>query len=173
MSNTIQNDKVVSIHYDVHDTEGNLIDSSKGGDPLSYIHGKMHIIPGLEKALNGKAVGDALNATIKPEEAYGERSESMVQSVPKTELSSIENLQVGMHIEAESDQGPIVLEVIEIKDNDVILDGNHPLAGKTLKFDVKVIDIRDASEEELKCDAEEDDESCGCSCSCSDDGCGK
>jgi FKBP-type peptidyl-prolyl cis-trans isomerase SlyD len=146
---TIAKDKVVSIQYTLKDDSGNVLDSSEGEEPLIYIHGIGGLIPGLESELEGKGVGEKLQVTIAPENAYGPRRDEMVQSVPKTEFENHNELAVGNQFQVETDQGPMVLTVMEVKDDEVVLDGNHPLAGMTLHFDVEIIAIRDASEEEL------------------------
>ncbi len=145
----IAKDHVVSIHYTLTDDKGTTLDSSIGADPLTYLHGLGHIIPGLENALSGKEKGDKFEITIKPEDAYGPRVEEMVQSVPKTEFQDVDQIQVGMQFQVDTEQGPMVLTVIEVKDNDLVLDGNHPLAGVTLNFDVEVSTVRAATAEEL------------------------
>ncbi len=146
---TIQKDKVVSMHYTLTDDSGAVIDSSKGQDPMDYIQGAGHIIPGLEDALVGKDIGDKVTAVIPPEKAYGERNDSLVQSVPKEEFASVPDLKVGMQFNVQSAGGPMVVSVAKIEDDNVLIDANHPLAGITLHFDVEIMAIRDATEKEL------------------------
>ena len=145
----ISKDRIVSIDYTLKDVNGEVIDTSDGRAPLDYIHGSGSIIQGLENALEGKAVGDELTVTISPEEAYGLRDDSLAQSVDRKIFETEEDLQVGMQFQAPSEQGMMIVTVTEIKDDSVTVDTNHPLAGETLHFDVAVVDVRDATEEEL------------------------
>lgn len=146
----IDKHKVATIEYTLTDQQSAVIDSSEGGEPLSYIHGTGNIIPGLEEALSGKAPGDELQVTIPPEHAYGERDDSLLQVVPKDRFESPEEIQVGMQFHAQSNSGdPYVVTVVDVDKDNVTVDGNHPLAGMTLHFDVKVVDVRDATKEEL------------------------
>lgn len=146
---TIAKDHVVEIEYTLTDEQGTVLDTSKGNEPLAYLHGSKNIIPGLEKELEGKAKGDEVKVTVPPKEAYGEYMDVLVNKVDKTELSSIPNLQVGLQLQAQTDKGVQVFTVTEINDDKVTLDGNHPLAGKTLNFDVKVANVRQATPEEI------------------------
>lgn len=148
---TISQHKVVAMQYKVSDVEtGELIDSSEGGAPLVYLHGAQNIIPGLENAMEGKAEGDEFEVTVAPEDAYGEYSEERVQDVPKEAFGEVEEIEPGMAFTAQSEHGPVNLIVVEVTDSTVKVDANHPLAGKSLKFEIKVESIRDASEEELQ-----------------------
>lgn len=144
----ISENAVVLFHYTLTDAEGNELDSSTGKDPLAYIHGHKNIIPGLEKAMEGKKSGDVMIETIEAAEAYGERQEQMIQQVPRTSFQT-EDMQVGMRFEAQTPNGPVSVIVTELTDETVTVDGNHPLAGKALTFDVKIDTVREASEEEL------------------------
>jgi FKBP-type peptidyl-prolyl cis-trans isomerase SlyD len=146
---TIQNNSVVSFHYTVSDEDGVKLDSSEGKDPLTYLHGARNIIPGLEAALAGKQEGDDLNVTIPPEEAYGEHLDQLVESVPMSAFQGAD-VHIGMRFEAQSDQGPISVVVTHVEGDTVTVDGNHPLAGKSLNFDVSVQSIREASAEEIE-----------------------
>ena len=146
----IENDRVVSIQYVLKNDQGQVLDSSEGGDPLVYLHGHKNIIPGLEGELAGKSTGDSLKATIAPENAYGPFIDGLKQTVPKTEFEDASQLQEGMQFQVDSDQGPMILTVVEIDDETVVLDGNHPLAGVTLHFEVEITDIREASAEEIE-----------------------
>ena len=145
---TVTNNVVVSIHYTVRDEDGVQLDSSVGREPLTYLHGAHNIIPGLELALEGKAIGDQLQVNIVPEEAYGEYLDHLVESVPRDSFGD-NPLEVGMRFEAQTNQGPVSVVVTSIDEDLVTVDGNHPLAGKSLSFDVTIEDIRDASEEEV------------------------
>jgi FKBP-type peptidyl-prolyl cis-trans isomerase SlyD len=147
---TIANGKVVTIHYTLTDENGATIDSSQGGEPLVYLHGADNIIPGLENALNGKNTGDSLDVTIAPENAYGPHVPEMVQEVPRSAFEGVDSIEPGMSFQAAAEDGSTQRVVVTgITDETVTVDGNHPLAGKQLTFDVTVIDIRDASEEEV------------------------
>lgn len=146
---SIQANAVVSIHYAVSDESGEQLDSSAGKDPLTYLHGANNIISGLEKALEGKDVGDQVQVNIPPEEAYGERMEQLVEAVPREAFGDVENLEVGMRFQAQTDKGEISVVITDIEDDQVTVDGNHPLAGKALNFDVEVSDVREATEEEI------------------------
>jgi FKBP-type peptidyl-prolyl cis-trans isomerase SlyD len=116
---------------------------------LAYLHGAGNIIPGLENALEGKKAGDSLKVTIAPEDGYGEKSEGLIQVVPKDMFQGVETVEVGMQFHAQTDHGMQVITVAAVDGNNVTVDGNHPLAGQTLNFDVKIIEVRAASPEEL------------------------
>ncbi|MCF8240868.1 MAG: peptidylprolyl isomerase [Melioribacteraceae bacterium] len=145
----IQNEKVVSIHYKLTNNEGEVLDTSEGKDPLNYIQGKQNIIPGLEKALEGKTTGDKINVTVQPAEAYGEYREEMIQQIPRTAFGEIERIEPGMQFQMNTQNGPVIVTVTKVEEENVTIDANHPLAGKELTFDVEVMEVRDASEEEL------------------------
>lgn len=140
--------RVASIHYTLTDDAGQVIDKSPEQQPLQYFHGAGNIVPGLEKALAGKQPGDTLKVDVKPEEAYGVRNEQLVQVVPRTAFQGVEKVEPGMQFQARSERGPLLVTVMEANDEQVKIDGNHPLAGRNLHFDVKVADVREASEEE-------------------------
>lgn len=146
----ISENSVASIHYTLTDSEGKVIDSSEGQEPLAYLHGAGNIIPGLEKALLGKVVGDKFTVSIPAAEAYGVRDDSMVQELPSNMFSGIDNIEVGMEFHAETEHGLQVVTVTKVEGDNVTIDGNHPLAGVDLNFDVEVADIRAASAEELE-----------------------
>lgn len=131
------------------DDEGTIIDQSLPGDPLTYLHGHKNIIPGLEKALEGKAQGEEVKVRLSPEEGYGEPIPQLTQIVPRDRFQGVDNLEVGMQFQAGTERGPIPVRITAIEGDNVTVDGNHPLAGKHLNFSVKVTDIRDASEQEL------------------------
>ncbi len=145
----IANDKAVSIHYTLTNAVGETLDSSVGGDALVYLHGNGNIISGLEAALTGKKVGDKFNVTIAPKDAYGEHSDDMVQVVAREMFEGVDHLEVGMQFHADVSHGPGIVTVVAIDGDDVTIDGNHPLAGEALTFDVEVVSVRDASAEEL------------------------
>jgi FKBP-type peptidyl-prolyl cis-trans isomerase SlyD len=145
----ISENAVVLFHYSLTDENGNELDSSKDKDPLPYIHGHKNIIPGLEKELDGKTEGDVMVVTIKAAEAYGERQEQMIQEVPRASFQ-VEEMAVGMRFEAQTPNGPVSVVVTAVTDDMVTVDGNHPLAGKDLTFDVRIDTVREATEEELE-----------------------
>ena len=116
---------------------------------MTYLHGAQNIIPGLEQALEGKAVGDELEVVVEAADAYGERSDDRIQQVPMEAFQGMEKVEPGMAVTAQTDQGQINLVITEVNGDMVTVDANHPLAGKSLKFEVSVEDVRDASEEEL------------------------
>lgn len=162
---TITNDKVVSIEYTLKGSEGEIIDTSEGAGPLEYIHGRGYLIPGLEKELSGKSKGDEFKVEIAPAEAYGEYNENLLISVDKKHFPTDVEIEVGMQFEADGAQ---LVTVVEVSDTTVKIDANHPLAGKTLFFDVKVADVRDATTEEL---SQGLSQGCGCGgdCNCGGD----
>ena len=147
---TIAQHKVVTIHYKVSDSESDeVIDSSENTEPMTYLHGAQNIIPGLEQALEGQAVGDELEVVVEAADAYGERSDDRIQQVPMEAFQGMEKVEPGMAVTAQTDQGQINLVITEVNGEMVTVDANHPLAGKSLKFEVSVEDVRDASEEEM------------------------
>lgn len=148
---SISQNQVVTIHYTVTDAASNeVIDSSEGGQPMVYLHGHQNIIPGLENALEGKAAGDKLNVEVGAADAYGEYSEERVQQVPLEAFEGVEKVEPGMAFTAQTEHGPVSIVVTEIKDDVATVDANHPLAGKSLKFDVEVAEVREATVEELE-----------------------
>ena len=140
---------VAFIEYQLTSDEGDVLDTSAGRDPLGYVHGLGTIVPGLERELEGKEKGDSFQVRIEPEHAYGPRDERMVHEVQRSELPP-GDLQVGMQLQARNDQGTLLLTVTKIDGERVVLDANHPLAGIPLNFDVKVVDVREATEEEIQ-----------------------
>lgn len=146
----IENNKVVKMHYAVMDSEETLIDSSYDHKPLEFIHGNGFLIPGLEVALNDKVVGDKFVADVAAVDGYGERQDGFVQTVPQSLFAGIEDLDVGMQLRAQTDDGEQTVIVIGMEDDMITVDGNHPLAGIDLKFEVEILEIRDATEEELE-----------------------
>jgi FKBP-type peptidyl-prolyl cis-trans isomerase SlyD len=146
----VSENAVVVIDYTLTDNSGEVIDSSEGAGPLAYLHGAGNIINGLEDALVDKEVGDNLKVKIAPENAYGERHEDMKQDVPKELFGGVDNIEVGMQFQSETDGGPVMVTVVDISDEMVTVDGNHPLAGVELNFDVTVREVREATEEELE-----------------------
>ena len=141
--------KVVKMHYSVLDNDGNTIDNSFGGEPLIFIVGTGYLISGLENALQGKQAGDTVSVKVEPEEGYGERHDHLMQAVPKSMFEGME-IEVGMQFRATTDDGDQSVMIIDIQDEEVIVDGNNPLAGITLNFDVEILEVRDATAEELE-----------------------
>jgi len=145
----IENNKVVTIHYVLKNDKEEVIDSSKEHGPLSFIQGMGQMIPGLEKELKGKEAGTQFNATILPEDAYGKREEHQVQTVPLTSFKDPENLEPGIHINLQTEEGPQMATIVSLDETEATIDMNHPLADQTLFFDVDVVEVREATEEEL------------------------
>jgi len=145
----IEQNKVVSMHYTLTDNAGTVIDTSEGLDPLVYLHGTGALIPGLEKELEGKATGDKMDVKIQPEDGYGVRNEQLMQQVPKEHFANFpQEIQPGMQFQANSEQGPIHVTVVEVTEQHVVVDGNHPLAGVELNFKVEIMEVREATAEE-------------------------
>ena len=143
-------DKVVLIHYTLKDDNGEVIDSSAGGDPLAYIQGHGNLVSGLEKALEGKQNGNKVVVSVPPEDGYGKHDTKLIQRIPKRSLQGAGQIKKGMQFQAKTDDGIRVFTVTAIAGDMVTLDGNHPLADKTLHFDVDVVEVRDATSEELE-----------------------
>jgi FKBP-type peptidyl-prolyl cis-trans isomerase SlyD len=150
---TIEKNKVVKMHYTGTFSDGSVFDSSEGREPLEFIYGTGMIIPGLEEGLEGLDIGAKKKIeNIPASKAYGERSEQAMQEMPKSQLpEEIQSqLTVGMQLAAQGPHGAIPVVVAEIKDDTVVMDFNHPLAGKELNFEVEIVDVRDATKEELE-----------------------
>lgn len=145
----IDDQKVVSIHYKLTDDDGQVIQESSDGEPLSYLHGSGNIIPGLESALSGKTEGDKLNVSVEPEQGYGARNDALIQELPRNVFEGVDEIQEGMQFQAHSDQGTQVITVTQVEGDKVTVDANHPLAGQKLNFEVEVDSVRDATEEEI------------------------
>jgi len=145
----IAQNSVAAFHYTLTDDEGQVIDSSEGREPLTYLHGSGQIVPGLEKQMEGRAVGDKFIADVAPEEGYGVRHAELMQEVPREAFQGVEDIQPGMQFQGRGPQGEINVTVTKVEDDKVFIDGNHPLAGKTLHFAIEVTDLRAATEEEL------------------------
>lgn len=146
----ISEQKVVTMNYEVADDQGQLIDRSEEGGPLAYIHGNGQLIPGLETALEGRGKGDKVAVDVPPEQGYGERDEKGVQTVARNQFDDSVEIEVGMQFEAEDDdEGHQIVTVAAVDGENITLDTNHPLAGKNLRFEVEILDVRDASAEEL------------------------
>ena len=141
---------VVTMHYSVATQDGTEIDSSRNGnaEPMVHLQGSQYLIKGLEDALEGKIKGDTFAVDVEPADAYGERHEQLVQTVPK-ELFGDNEIKVGTTFRAQTDEGEQTVMVIDVNEGEVVVDGNHPLAGVSLVFNVEVLDVRAATEEEI------------------------
>lgn len=150
MSLLIGNNLVVSMHYKLTNNEGQVLDSSEGADPLSYLHGAGNIIPGLEQALVGKVQGDKLQVQVAPADAYGELRPEMIQVVPREAFQGVDSIEPGMAFQAQGPDGATQQIMVKDVDGDnITIDANHPLAGVELTFDVEIVTIREATEEEV------------------------
>ena len=145
----VAKDRVVSIDYTLKDQKGNLLETSQGREPLRYIHGQGQIMTGLESALEGAGTGEKKDVTVTPEKGYGPRDQSLVRRVSKNVFEGVEGPEVGMRFRARTQEGERIFAVTDIAGDTVTIDGNHPLAGVTLKFQVEVKDVREATREEL------------------------
>jgi FKBP-type peptidyl-prolyl cis-trans isomerase SlyD len=146
---SITQDQVVSIHYTLRDDAGEVIDASAAGAPLAYLHGRGNLIPGLERELTGKSAGDRLQVKIAARDGYGEYDSALVQRVPRRALKGVPNLKVGMRLQTQGAHGARAVTVTQVVGDMVTLDGNHPLAGKNLNFEVQIAAVREATAEEL------------------------
>jgi FKBP-type peptidyl-prolyl cis-trans isomerase SlyD len=174
---TITKNRVVSIDYTLTDEHNNLLDSTSGGRPLDYLHGFENIISGLEDALEGRSAGERFSVHLPAAKAYGDRDERLVMEMPLADFKGIENLEEGMQFHAQSPEGACLVTVTKIEGITVTIDGNHPLAGMNLNFDITVTAVREGSEEELSHghvhSGAYDHGACGgCDESCGEGGCG-
>ena len=149
MTLMIGKNSVVGINYTLTNDDGEVMDSSEGSGPLVYLHGAQNLIEGLEKQLAGNSVGASFKATIAAADAYGETDPSLIQTLSRDMFRGVDNIEVGMGFTAQGPQGQQHIVVTAINDNEVTVDGNHPMAGKTLHFDVEVVSVRDATAEEI------------------------
>ncbi len=146
---TIEKNKVVTFHYRLNEPDQPLIEDSRETEPAVYLHGHQAMMPGLEEALDGKLKGDMVTVTLPPEKAYGPRNEVEAVRVPKKYVLTKGKLRPGMAIQLSTKNGPRDATLVKVGRTVVDIDSNHPLAGKTLTFELEVMDIRDASEEEI------------------------
>ena len=147
---SVKKDRVISLNFILNDENGEILAQSAEGAPLEYLHGSHDIIPGLEKALEGKHVGENVRVVIPPSEAYGEYEVSLVDEVSRDQFPGIDDIQPGMQFQTTMDDGaPMVINVTAVDDEVIVVDGNHPLAGVTLVFDVDIVAVRQASEDEI------------------------
>ena len=145
----VANNTVVVIDYTLTNDAGEVVDSSKGGEPLAYIHGIGQIIPGLENALEGKQAGDDVSVTVAPADGYGDYNEGLIQVVPRDMFQGVDTVEPGMQFHAQTNEGLQTITVTRVEGDDVTIDGNHPLAGQNLNFEVSIRDVREATPEEL------------------------
>ncbi|QCZ93020.1 FKBP-type peptidyl-prolyl cis-trans isomerase [Salinimonas iocasae] len=146
---TITPESVVSIHYTVSAEDGTQLDSSEGKQPLTVMLGKRFLIEGLEDALQNKEQGEKFEVDIAPEQAYGQRMDELVQQVPKDMFDGMD-VEVGMSFRATTEQGEQSVMIIDVAEDHVVVDGNHPLAGVPLKFEVEVVEVREPTQEEIE-----------------------
>lgn len=145
----VAKDLVVSLAYQVRTEDGVLVDESPASAPMDYLHGRGSLISGLEKALEGRSVGENFDVEVASDDAYGQYDDNLVQRVPKDVFMGVDELEVGMRFLADTDMGPVPVEITGIEGDEVIVDGNHMLAGQNLKFNVEIMAIREATEEEI------------------------
>lgn len=145
----VEKNVVVGLAYQVRTQDGVLVDEAPANQPLEYLHGHQNLVPGLEKALEGHVIGDKFDVRVSPEEGYGEYNENMVQRVPKEVFLGVDDLEVGMRFIADTDLGPLPVVITEVDGDEVVVDGNHMLAGQDLLFTVEVVDMREATLEEI------------------------
>jgi len=144
----ISADKAITLNYTLKDGDGKLIDESKDSS-FFYLHGHQNIIPGLEAALADKEKGDSFDLVLEPKDAYGEYNDAITQIIPRNAFGD-EKIEIGMQFHAEGDGGqPVMITISEINGDDITIDGNPPLAGVTLHYNVEIMDVRDATEDEL------------------------
>lgn len=146
----IEKNRVASIDYTLTNDQGEVLDSSSGREPLAYLHGVGGLIPGLEKELEGKEKGDKLVAIIPPAEAYGVRSEELIQEIPMENFQNKEEVQIGAQFQVQNGDHVHIATVKSVSETAATVDMNHPLADETLHFDVEVMDVREATAEELE-----------------------
>ncbi len=150
MSSAIEKNSVVSLHYTLRNDAGEVMDSSQGGDPLTYLHGANNLIPGLELELEGKATGDSFSATIPPDQAYGEVHEEYIQVISREMFQGVDELEVGKAFMAQGEGGEQQqIRVTAIEGDDITIDANHPMAGLTLHFEIEVVEVREGTEQEI------------------------
>jgi FKBP-type peptidyl-prolyl cis-trans isomerase SlyD len=147
---TVEKNTVVSIDYTLTNNAGEVLDTSKGASPLVYLHGVGGLIPGMERGLEGHKVGDEFKIVVPPADGYGEKRQELIQPVPRKMFGGAPEIKVGMQFQAKTEQGPQTVTVVAVDDEHVTVDANHALAGETLNFDVKVVDVRPATPEELQ-----------------------
>ncbi len=148
---TVERNRVVLIEYTLTGEDGEVIDTSRGDEPLAYVHGSGTLVEAVEAALEGKGPKDAVSLTLPPEKAYGVRDDSIVFTIPRSQFPADEEPEVGEQVMVQGDDGEgRVVTIADMNDNEVTLDGNHPLAGLTLRFDVEIVSVREATPEEIE-----------------------
>ncbi len=145
----IEKDRIVTMHYTLRGGDGTVLDSSEGKDPLSYLHGRGNLIPGLESRIEGKQAGEEMEVTVPPGEGYGPVDPAKMFDVPRSQFPADADLQPGTQFRAEGEGGPVIVRVDSVEGDQVKIDANHPLAGENLNFSVKIVDVREASPEEI------------------------
>lgn len=146
----ITDNSYVEIHYALFNAENEVVDGSRGAEPLPYIHGQGNIIPGLEAALAGREAGDKFTVTVAPEQGYGERDEDKVTIIDAESFAGFDSIEVGMLCQIEGEGGePQLVTIAAIDEDEVTIDANHPFAGETLNFEVEVMHVRAATDAEL------------------------
>ena len=146
----VEKNKVVEIDYTLKNDTEKVIDSSEGRDPLAYIQGIGNLIPGVENALEGKSSGERVEITVPPETGYGVRDDSLMLTIERSKFDEVDDLKEGQRFRMETPDGPMVFTVLKVDEAEVLVDGNHPLAGMTLSFDITIQSVRDATAEELE-----------------------
>ena len=146
----ITKNAIVSINYTLKGDDGNLIDTSIGAEPLVYLHGQNFLLPKLEEYLEGKSAGEKITAVLPPEDGYGIYDERMVAKIPRANFEIDGEIPVGAKFQADTPEGPAIVTVTKVEDDFITVDANHELAGKTLHFEVEILDVREASEDEIK-----------------------
>jgi FKBP-type peptidyl-prolyl cis-trans isomerase SlyD len=157
----IAKNNVVVMHYAVSDSEGTLIDSSYEDKPMAIIQGTGYLIPGLDDALIDHEAGDKFEVAVACEDAYGERHDDYVQTVPREALAGVDELSLGTQLRATTDDGEQTVIVIDVQDDEITVDGNHPLSGLDLSFDVEIIEVREATADELEHGHVHNEDGCG------------
>jgi FKBP-type peptidyl-prolyl cis-trans isomerase SlyD len=147
---TVARNRVVSIEYTLTGEDGSVLDTSRGDEPISYVHGSGTLVDALEAAMEGKGPSDTVSLTLPPDQAYGVRDDSIVFTLPRAQVGAAEEPEIGMQIMLQGDGDGRVVTVVAMDENEVTVDGNHPLAGLTLTFDVEIIDVREATAEEIE-----------------------
>lgn len=160
---TVKSGDTVLVHYTGKLDSGEEFDSSKGLEPLEFTLGTAQVIAGFEKAVDGLEKGKSVTVRIEPADAYGERSEELFFAVPKADLPEDITPEAGLPLMLYTEQGPMEVTVSEIKDDEILLDANHPLAGEALTFEIELVDILDGPTEKDDC-SDDDCKSCGCGC---------
>jgi FKBP-type peptidyl-prolyl cis-trans isomerase SlyD len=172
---SIEPNTYVTLDYVLHDEAGDVLDDSNAedGEPIEYVHGYGMLVPGLESRLVGLKVGDARKIVVPAEEAFGERDPELVLDVERSEFPEPDQIEIGDEFVAESPDGDeAVMRVVEIKEDSVTCDANHPLAGITLHYDIKVREVRPATEDEIQAAAEDLDDAAGEAGHVHDESCG-